>query len=477
MIIPVIIFTVIFIYLAFSTLLYGTGLAGDIGNMIGGTNIKLFGNFAYINMFLLFYPIYKIQQKPSNLRNIDFYTGWLLFFISLIILSSLIFDSSESGILASGIYSFLVPYIGKVGIWLVWIMIFLLYLVLTVDDDFNIDDLNQKINYIKDFVYYLGDKIYNIKIPQKSYDINFSKIIRNPFENPNSDILMQYNPNIHDFIDPRENIKVSNKIEKDEKDNSNTLSLKEILESKIFKESKSPLTITLGEDIVGSPFITDLKSLPHLLIAGRKGSGKSMGINAIISSLLYKNNPNNLKLLLIDLKMLNFSIYNNNPYLLTPIITEIEKAVEALSNLVLEMDRRYKLIAENKVKEIDEFNEKMEKEYGEKFPFIVIFIDELEDLIMSDEGKKLESFIIRLAKRAEVVGIHLVIATEKPTNEIITNLIKVNIPSRLSYKVEEKNDSKVILDEVGAESLLKKGEAIFIQEKSMELIRVKSPDF
>jgi len=189
-----------------------------------------------------------------------------------------------------------------------------------------------------------------------------------------------------------------------------TIYLRDILESDLFKESKSPLTIALGKDIVGKPFITDLKKLPHLLIAGTTGSGKSVGINAMLLSLLYRNDPDQLKLILIDPKMLEFSIYNDIPHLLTPVIIEPKKAISALANMVHEMERRYKLMAENKVKNIDNFNEKMKKTGGESMPFIVIVIDELADLMMNG-GKEVEYSIARLAQMARAAGIHLIMDT------------------------------------------------------------------
>jgi len=230
----------------------------------------------------------------------------------------------------------------------------------------------------------------------------------------------------------------------------------------------------LGKDIVGKPFITDLKRLPHLLIAGTTGSGKSVGINAMILSLLYRNDPDQLKLVLIDPKMLEFSIYNDIPHLLTPVITEAKKAISALSNLVSEMERRYKLMAENKVKNIDNFNDKMKREYGEMMPYIVIVIDELADLMMTG-GKDVEYSIARLAQMARAAGIHLVVATQRPSVDVVTGLIKANLPSRLSYRVGQRIDSKVILDGMGAESLLGRGDALFTPPGSTGLIRLHAP--
>ncbi|RLA71453.1 MAG: DNA translocase FtsK, partial [Epsilonproteobacteria bacterium] len=253
-----------------------------------------------------------------------------------------------------------------------------------------------------------------------------------------------------------------------------TIYLRTILESNLFKESKSPLTIALGKDIVGKPFITDLKKLPHLLIAGTTGSGKSVGINAMLLSLLYRNDPDHLKLMLIDPKMLEFSIYNDIPHLLTPVIIEPKKAIAALANMVYEMERRYKMMADNKVKNIDNYNEKMKKTAGESMPFIVIVIDELADLMMNG-GKEVEYSIARLAQMARASGIHLVVATQRPSVDVVTGLIKANLPSRLSYRVGQRIDSKVILDAMGAESLLGRGDALFTPPGSTGLVRLHAP--
>jgi S-DNA-T family DNA segregation ATPase FtsK/SpoIIIE len=257
-------------------------------------------------------------------------------------------------------------------------------------------------------------------------------------------------------------------------DSFETIYLREILESKIFKSSKSPLTIALGKDIVGNPFVTDLKKLPHLLIAGTTGSGKSVGINAMILSLLYRNDPDNLKFMLIDPKMLEFSIYNDIPHLLTPVITDSNKAIIALANMVGEMERRYKLMAQNKTKNIDTYNKKVKKAGGETIPYIVVIIDELADLMMTG-GKDVEYSIARLAQMARASGIHLIVATQRPSVDVVTGLIKANLPSRLSYRVGQKIDSKVILDTFGAESLLGRGDALFTPPSSNGLVRIHAP--
>lgn len=257
-------------------------------------------------------------------------------------------------------------------------------------------------------------------------------------------------------------------------DRFDTIYLRDILESEIFTTSKSPLTIAMGKDIVGNAFVTDLKRLPHLLIAGTTGSGKSVGINAMILSLLYRNDPDSLKLMLIDPKMLEFSIYNDIPHLITPVITDATKAIAALSNMVGEMERRYKMMAETRTKNIDTYNEKMKKRGRDRLPFIVVVIDELADLMMTG-GKDVEYSISRLAQMARASGIHLIVATQRPSVDVVTGLIKANLPSRLSYRVGQRIDSKVILDALGADSLLGKGDALFTPPGTNGLVRIHAP--
>ena len=256
--------------------------------------------------------------------------------------------------------------------------------------------------------------------------------------------------------------------------NLETIYLKEILESEVFKNASSPLTMALGKDIVGAPFVTDLKKLPHLLIAGTTGSGKSVGINAMLLSLLYRNSPQTLRLMMIDPKMLEFSIYNDIPHLLTPVITEAKKAITALSNMVAEMERRYKIMSQTLTKNIESYNEKMKSEGGEQFPYIVVIIDELADLMMTS-GKDVELYIGRLAQMARASGIHLIVATQRPSVDVVTGLIKANLPSRISYRVGQRIDSKVILDQMGAESLLGRGDMLFTPPGSPGVIRLHAP--
>ncbi|EPC9498362.1 DNA translocase FtsK [Campylobacter coli] len=257
-------------------------------------------------------------------------------------------------------------------------------------------------------------------------------------------------------------------------DEIQTIYLREILESEVFKNAKSPLTIALGKDIVGNAFVTDLKKLPHLLIAGTTGSGKSVGINSMLLSLLYRNSPKTLRLMMIDPKMLEFNIYNDIPHLLTPVITDPKKAVNALSNMVAEMERRYRLMAEAKTKNIENYNEKMKELGEEELPFIVVIIDELADLMMT-AGKDVEFYIGRLAQMARASGIHLIVATQRPSVDVVTGLIKANLPSRISYKVGQKIDSKVILDAMGAESLLGRGDCLFTPPGTSSIVRLHAP--
>ena len=257
-------------------------------------------------------------------------------------------------------------------------------------------------------------------------------------------------------------------------EDTQTIYLKEMLDSEIFQNSKSPLTMILGKDIVGKPFITDLKKLPHLLIAGTTGSGKSVGINSMILSLLYKNSPDNLRLVMIDPKMLEFSMYNDIPHLLTPVITKAADAINALANMVSEMERRYTLMSKTKTKNIENYNEKAQKEGYDTMPYIVVVIDELADLMMTS-GKDVEYSIARLAQMARASGIHLIVATQRPSVDVVTGLIKANLPSRLSYKVGQKIDSKIILDSMGAESLLGRGDMLFTPPGMSGLVRIHAP--
>ncbi|GAA9268486.1 DNA translocase FtsK [Helicobacter pylori] len=255
---------------------------------------------------------------------------------------------------------------------------------------------------------------------------------------------------------------------------SQTIYLREILESELFQKSSSPLTLALGKDIVGNPFITDLKKLPHLLIAGTTGSGKSVGVNAMILSLLYKNPPDQLKLVMIDPKMVEFSIYADIPHLLTPIITDPKKAIGALQSVAKEMERRYSLMSEYKVKTIDSYNEQAENNGVEAFPYLIVVIDELADLMMTG-GKEAEFPIARIAQMGRASGLHLIVATQRPSVDVVTGLIKTNLPSRVSFRVGTKIDSKVILDTDGAQSLLGRGDMLFTPPGANGLVRLHAP--
>ncbi len=642
--ITLIITAVLFIYGAFSTLFHDSALVGNIGKKVGDVNVFLFGYLAYINILILFYPLYKLFTDSRKLKEIDFYLGWLLFFIGLIFLQSLIVESKEAGYIGTQIVEFLQPFIGKAGLWLSWLMITALSLVFILDDDFSPGDLklhrfsfkpiwrglqnslqkikvffrklftnpfaspplendmmppleqkkdktaqkrlrfsseNQRISqmplkkedhFMKEVkkipIHPIDDLVVderaakedsllhdlqlknthvqrveeleensklleqiekgavakpkNFKLPKLDFlqkapkttkKINEAEIDRKIEDllsklkqfNVDGDVVRTYSgPLVTTFeFKPAPNVKVSKILNLQDdlamalsaetiriqapipgrdvvgieipNDTIETIYLREILESDLFRESSSPLTVALGKDIVGKPFITDIKKLPHLLIAGTTGSGKSVGINAMILSLLYRNDPDQLKLMLIDPKMLEFSIYNDIPHLITPVITEAKKAIAALSNMVGEMERRYKLMAKNRTKNIDNYNEKVKQDgSADPFPFIVVVIDELADLMMNG-GKEVEYSIARLAQMARACGIHLIVATQRPSVDVVTGLIKANLPSRLSYRVGQRIDSKVILDTMGAESLLGRGDGLFTPPGAVGLVRIHAP--
>ena len=639
--ITIIITAILFIYAAFSTIFHETALVGDIGKKIGDTNLYLFGHLAYINIFVLFYPLYKLYSDDRVRKNIDFYLGWMLFFIALIMFSALVLEAQDRGFIGTQIVEFLYPLIGKAGLWLFWLMIMALSLVFIIDDDFNfsrfkmskpefsfsfswlgstfsllgkvlkkiftnpfaspsledemmpvldvaeekpkkkrvkrkmdskkvltktepetvqaldeVDDpvLNEILELehemevhtssdqgaaSKSHVEIISEleensklmeqidkgkvvKPKNFKLPKLDFlqkapkttkKVNEAEIDRKIEEllakleqfKVEGDVVRTYSgPLVTTFeFKPAPNVKVSKILNLQDdlamalsaetiriqapipgrdvvgieipNETVDTIYLREILESDLFKNSSSPLTVALGKDIVGKPFITDIKKLPHLLIAGTTGSGKSVGINAMILSLLYRNDPDQLKLMLIDPKMLEFSIYNDIPHLITPVITEPKKAIAALANMVGEMERRYKLMAENRTKNIDNYNEKVKADgSAEPFPFIVVVIDELADLMMNG-GKEVEYSIARLAQMARASGIHLIVATQRPSVDVVTGLIKANLPSRLSYRVGQRIDSKVILDAMGAESLLGRGDGLFTPPGATGLVRLHAP--
>jgi S-DNA-T family DNA segregation ATPase FtsK/SpoIIIE len=261
-----------------------------------------------------------------------------------------------------------------------------------------------------------------------------------------------------------------------------TIFLREVIESRAFKESPSKLTIAIGKTIDGLNYVNDLTKMPHLLIAGTTGAGKSVGVNSLLVSILYRARPDEVKLILIDPKRLELGLYEDIPHLATPIIVDPKPASRALRWAVGEMERRYKELAGWGVRNIDGYNAERERrntvkdfdENGEpwtRMPFIVIIIDELADLMMTS-GHEVEDSITRLAQMARAVGIHLVLATQRPSVDVITGLIKANFPSRMSYRVSSKIDSRTILDTNGAEHLLGRGDMLFLPPGSSRLLRV-----
>ncbi len=640
-----IISAILLIYGAFSTIFHETSMVGKIGKIIGDTNISLFGFMAYINLIILIYPLVSIYKNRYLIKRIDFFIGWVLVFVGLIVFSGLIFSPQNAGFLAYSFVAFLEPYIGQAGIWLFLLMTVMLSAILLLDDDFRLENFfgKTKKNKNETSYSYQSDDTFKLDLSQQFGGLKrgFSKMfcfIKNPFDNsdtteysssldgnniaptkpatstpkaissksaiaasriePLAEIqpakesknlsdpkkhMVSHSSNVEIISELEENSKLLAQIDKgaapqpknfklprldflqkapriakrineeeiDRKirelldklkkfniegdvvrtytgplvttfefkpaphvkvskilglqddlamalsaetiriqapipgrdvvgieipnDTIDTIYLREILESPLFRESKSPLTVALGKDIVGKPFVTDIKKLPHLLIAGTTGSGKSVGINAMILSLLYRNDPDQLKLMMIDPKMLEFSIYNDIPHLITPVITSPKKAITALANMVGEMERRYVLMAENRTKNIENYNEKVTKDRSAlPLPYIVVVIDELADLMMNG-GKEVEYSIARLAQMARASGIHLIVATQRPSVDVVTGLIKANLPSRLSYRVGQRIDSKVILDSMGAESLLGRGDALFTPPGAVGLVRLHAP--
>jgi S-DNA-T family DNA segregation ATPase FtsK/SpoIIIE len=261
------------------------------------------------------------------------------------------------------------------------------------------------------------------------------------------------------------------------------VALGEIIKSDVYEELTSPLTLALGKDIGGNPVVADLSRMPHLLIAGTTGSGKSVAINAMVLSLLYKSTPEHVRLIMIDPKMLELSVYEGIPHLLAPVVTDMKQAANALRWCVAEMERRYALMASLGVRHISGYNKKVAEAAGRgqplkdptytpidendrapeltPLPFIVVIIDELADMMMI-VGKKVEEFIARLAQKARASGIHMLIATQRPSVDVITGLIKANIPCRIAFQVSAKVDSRTILDQIGAEYLLGHGDMLYL---------------
>lgn len=254
-----------------------------------------------------------------------------------------------------------------------------------------------------------------------------------------------------------------------------TVSMREILESPEFINAKSPLTFALGKDIAGSVKVCNLQKMPHLIVAGATNSGKSVCLNAIIISLIYKTSPDDVKLILVDPKRVEFSMYNQIPHLLIPnVITESDKAINAFSWAVNEMERRYNIFSEDKVRNLDEYNmlEGVKSGEKEKLPFIVIIVDEMADLMMTAK-KEAEEKIMRLAQKARAAGIHLILATQRPSVDVITGTIKANFPSRIAFSVTSFQDSRTILDQGGAEKLLGKGDMLYAPCDAAEPRRIQ----
>ena len=269
-----------------------------------------------------------------------------------------------------------------------------------------------------------------------------------------------------------------------------SIRLSEILGSQVYNDARSLLTVGLGKDIVGNPVVADLAKMPHVMVAGTTGSGKSVGINAMILSLLYKAEPKDVRVLMIDPKMLEMSVYEGIPHLLAPVVTDMKQAANGLNWCVAEMERRYKIMSKSGVRNLAGFNQKIDEakargefiynpfsltpddpEPLERLPYIVVVIDELADLMMV-VGKKIEELIARLAQKARAAGIHLILATQRPSVDVITGLIKANIPTRIAFQVSSKIDSRTILDQMGAEALLGMGDMLYMASGTGLPIRV-----
>jgi S-DNA-T family DNA segregation ATPase FtsK/SpoIIIE len=263
------------------------------------------------------------------------------------------------------------------------------------------------------------------------------------------------------------------------------ISLRELLESEVYHKSTSKLSIALGKTIHGEPYVTDLATMPHLLIAGSTGAGKSVGMNVMLTSILYRSTPDDVRLILIDPKRLELGMYEDIPHLLTPVVVDPKQASNALRWAVREMEERYKTLAAVGVRNIDQFNRNAQAALENKemmpngdtpkrLPFIIVVIDELADLMMV-AGNEVEESIARLAQMARAVGIHLILATQRPSVDVITGLIKANMPSRISFRVQSKIDSRTILDANGAEQLLGRGDMLFLPPASSRFIRLHGP--
>jgi S-DNA-T family DNA segregation ATPase FtsK/SpoIIIE len=265
------------------------------------------------------------------------------------------------------------------------------------------------------------------------------------------------------------------------------ISLRELLESDAYRRSTSKLTLALGKSIHGEPYVTDLATMPHLLIAGSTGTGKSVGLNAMLTSILYRATPEDVRLIMIDPKRLELGMYEDIPHLLTPVVVDPKQAANALRWAVREMEDRYKHLAGHGVRNIEQFNRNVRamleepgaapedgEDIPQPLPFIVVVIDELADLMMV-AGNEVEESICRLAQMARAVGIHLLLATQRPSVDVITGLIKANLPARISFRVSSKTDSRTILDCNGAEQLLGKGDMLYLPPASSRVVRLHGP--
>jgi S-DNA-T family DNA segregation ATPase FtsK/SpoIIIE len=267
--------------------------------------------------------------------------------------------------------------------------------------------------------------------------------------------------------------------------NREAISLRELLEGEVYQRSASKLTLALGKTIHGEPYVTDLATMPHLLIAGSTGTGKSVGLNSMLTSILYRATPDDVRMIMIDPKRLELGMYEDIPHLLTPVVVDPKKASNALRWAVREMEERYKTLAAEGVRNIEQYNRNirnvLQDPNGPKgddaprtLPFIVVVIDELADLMMV-ASNEVEESIARLAQMARAVGIHLILATQRPSVDVITGLIKANMPSRISFRVTSKIDSRTILDGNGAEQLLGKGDMLFLPPASSRSVRLHGP--
>ena len=281
-----------------------------------------------------------------------------------------------------------------------------------------------------------------------------------------------------------------------------TVGLREVIESEAYQSADSKITLALGKDIGGTPFVTDLGRMPHLLVAGATGTGKSVSINAMILSILYKSTPRDVQFIMVDPKMLELTVYEDIPHLLVPVVTDPKKAAAALFWAMDEMDRRYRLMRDKGARNIDNYNRTIEKETArkpvvelsdaepgedsteiggnlakdaplvhERLPRIVVIIDELADLMLT-VGRDIEEYITRLAQKARAAGIHLILATQRPSVDVITGLIKANFPARISFQVTSRVDSRTILDSIGAERLLGNGDLLYLPPGTARLTRV-----